>query len=67
MIPLLADDGAVSNDLFKWVAGGEAVAIVAMSLFIVKLVGMGRSDLIALIPVLRENNELLKEVKEFLK
>lgn len=38
MIPLLAEDGAIANDLFKWIAGGEAVAIMALSTFIAFLV-----------------------------
>lgn len=67
MNPLLAEDTAVANEIFKYVAGGEAVAIVALSVTVWKLVMMGRNDIIALIPVLKENNELLKDVKEFLK
>ena len=43
------------------------MAIVALSVTVWKLVMMGRNDIIALIPVLKENNELLKDVKEFLK
>lgn len=38
MIPLLAEDGAIANDLFKWIAGGEALAIVGLSGFIAVLV-----------------------------
>lgn len=63
MIPLLAEDGSISNDLFKWLCGGEALAIIAMAGYIVKLQATARSDMLANLPVLTLAREMLESVK----
>lgn len=63
MIPFLAEDGAIANDLFKWLCGGEALAIIAMAGYIVKLQATARADMLANLPVLTLAREMLESVK----
>lgn len=63
MIPLLAEDGAISNDLFKYLCGGLVLAVVGLAGYIVKLHATGRADMLANLPVLTLAKEMLESAK----
>ena len=64
MIPLLAEDGSISNDLFKYIAGALALTVIGLAGYIVKLHATARSDMLANLPVLTLAREMLESVKE---
>ena len=61
---LLAEDGSISNDLFKYIAGALAFAVVGLCGYIVKLQATARTDMMANLPVLTLCREMLENVKE---
>ena len=64
MMLLLAEDGSISNDLFKYIAGALALTVIGLAGYIVKLHATARSDMLANLPVLTLAREMLESVRE---